>query len=107
MEREILPKIPSRIEHEILTKNRRGRGKGQSKGQNRDWTPKDYSQKNGEPGGSRESGAGGKSGEKSGEKSAKGQGKSGNQEDSKVNGNPLYTEMPANKTFGSNKDTGG
>ena len=24
-----------------------------------------------------------------------------------MNGNPLYTETPANKTFGSNKDTGG
>ena len=24
-----------------------------------------------------------------------------------MNGNPLYTETPANKTFGSNKNTGG
>ena len=24
-----------------------------------------------------------------------------------MNGNPLYTETPANKTFGNNKDTGG
>ena len=24
-----------------------------------------------------------------------------------MNGNPLYTETPANQTFGSNKDTGG
>ena len=24
-----------------------------------------------------------------------------------MNGNPLYTETPANKTFGSNKDTRG
>ena len=44
---------------------------------------------------------------KSGEKGGKGQGKSGNQDDSKVNGNPLYAEAPANKTFGINKDTGG
>ena len=90
-----------------VDQNGRGIGKGQSKRQNRDWTPKDYSQKNGDPGGSRESGAGGKSSGKSGEKSGKGQGKSGNQEDSKVNCNPLYTETPANKTFGSNKDIGG
>ena len=85
----------------------RGKGKGQSKGKNRDWTPKDYSQQGGDPRGSRWTDAGGKSGGKSGKKSGKGQGKSGNQEDSKVNGNPLYTETPANKTFGSNKDTGG
>ena len=24
-----------------------------------------------------------------------------------MNGNPLYAETPANKTFGNNKDTGG
>ena len=24
-----------------------------------------------------------------------------------MNGNPLHTETPANKTFGSNKETGG
>ena len=29
-----------------------------------------------------------------------------NQDDSKVNGNPLYTETPANKTFGKGKDSG-
>ena len=45
-----------------VDQNGRGRGKGQSKGQNRDLTPKDYSQRNGDPGGSRENGAGGKSG---------------------------------------------
>ena len=48
-----------------------------------------------------------KSGGKSGEKGGKGQGRSGNQDDSKVNGNPLYAETPANKTFGNNKDTAG
>ena len=101
------PKNPQQDGARDVDQNGRGRGKGQSKGQNRDWTPKDYSQKNGDPGGSRESRAGGKTGGKSGEKSGKGEGKSGNQEDSKVNGNPLYTETPANKTFGSNKDTGG
>ena len=85
----------------------RGKGKGQPKGKNRDWTPKDYSQQGADPSGSRCTKAGGKSGGKSGEKGGKGQGKSGNQDDSKVNGNPLYTEAPANKTFGSNKDTGG
>ena len=77
----------------------RGKGKGQPKGTNRDWTPKDYSQQGGDPSGSRWTKAGGKSGGKSGEKGGKGQGKSGNQDDSKVNGNLLYTETPANKTF--------
>ena len=40
-------------------------------------------------------------------KGGNGKGKSGNHDDSKVNGNPLYAETPANKTFGNNKDTGG
>ena len=85
----------------------RGKGKGQPKAKKRDWTLKDYSQQGGDPSGSRWTEAGGKSGGKSGEKGGKGQDKCGNQDDSKVNGNPLYTETPANKTFGSNKDTRG
>ena len=97
------PKNPQQDGARDADQHGRGKGKGQSKGKNRDWTPKDYSQQGGDPSGSRWTDAG----EKSGEKSGRGQGKSGNQEDFKVNGNPLYTETPANKTFGNNKDTGG
>ena len=84
-----------------------GKGKGQSKGKIRDWSPKDYSQQGGDPRGSRWAEAGGNSGGKSGKKGGKGQGKSRNQDDSKVNGNPLYAETPANKTFDKDKDSGG
>ena len=101
------PKNPQHDGARDADQNGRGKGKGQSKGTNRDWTPKDYSQQGADPSGSRWTDAGGKTGGKSGKKSGKGQGKSGNQEDSKMNGNPLYMETPANKTFRSNKDTGG
>ena len=85
----------------------RGKGKGQSKGKNRDWIPKDHSQQGGNPSGSGWTDASGKSGETSGGKGGKGQGTSGNQDDSKVNGNPLYAETPANNTCGKDKDSGG
>ena len=84
-----------------------GKGKGQSTRKNRDWTSKDYSQQGGDPSGSIWTKDGGTSGGKSGEKGGKGQGTSGNQDDSKVNGNPLYTETPANSAFGKDKDSGG
>ena len=74
-ERQILPKIPSRLEHEMLTniEHGQGKGKGQSKGKSRDWTSKDYSQQGGDPNCSRWTEAGGKSVGKSGEKGGKGQ----------------------------------
>ena len=107
MEREILSKISSRMEHEMLTSMDGEKIKGTPKEKNRDWTPKDYSQQGRNPSSSSWTDAGGKSGGTSGHKGGNGKGKSGNQDDSKVNGNPLYAETPANKTFGNNKDTGG
>ena len=101
------PKNPQQDGARDADQHGRGKGKGQSKGKNRDWTPKDYSQQGGDPSDSRWTDAGGKNGGKNGQKGGNGKGKSGNQDDSKVNGNPLYAETPANKTFGNNKDTGG
>ena len=103
----ISPKNPKQDGARDADQHGRGKGKEQPKGKNRDGTPKDYSQQGGDPSSSRWTEAGGKSGGQSGEKGGTGQGKSGNQDDSKVNGNPLFTETIANKTFGSNKDTGG
>ena len=109
--KENLPKNSQQDGARDADQHGRGKAKRQSKGKNRDWTPKDYSQQGGDPSGSRSTDAGGKSGgksgEKSGEKGGKGQGNSGNQDDSKVNGNPLYTETAANKIFGKYKDSGG
>ena len=84
-------------------KHQRGKGKGQSKGKKSDGDPKDYSQQGGDPNGSRWT----ESGRKWGKKGGKGEGKFGNQDDFQVNGNPFYTETPANKTFGKGKDSGG
>ena len=92
-EKEIPPKIPSRMEHKMLTNMDGERVKGSPKerteiGHQRITRSKAEIQKSGEKGG-------------------KEQGKSANQDDSKVKGNPLYTETPAKKTFGINKDSGG
>ena len=75
-----LPESPQRDGARYADRHGRGKGKGQPKGKNRDWTPKDYSQQGGDASGSRLTQTGGKSGGKSGEKDGKGQGKSGNQD---------------------------
>ena len=66
-------------------KHQSGKGKGQSQGKNRDRKVKDYSQQGRDQYGSKWTKSGGKSSGKGG----KGQQKTGNQEDSQVNGNPF------------------
>ena len=73
--------------------HQRGKGKGQSQGKNRDWKPKDHSQHSGDPSSTKWTETGGKSGGKGGRSHET----FGNEDDPKVNGNPLYAETPANK----------
>ena len=84
-------------------KQQRGKGKEQSQGHNRDWEQQDFPPHGRDPSGTRWTESGGKSGGKG----KKGQGKFRNYDDSQGNGNPFYTESPANRTFGKGKDSRG